>query len=512
MVDVMRMPMRQPNFSVLRSLPTQTAVVRTLASSSSKLEPSSVHLRLTVLDAQFKKSGRYFITFNTAEAERRTDVCDSSSSPHFKQAAHTFPLHGDLDVALASLEVRLTATQLAFSRGATQVGVCRLSLPGGTTVNGAGEECVLTLTSPKGGAAVVGTVTLAWRVEDPHAAQREEAERAAAQREAVEAARAVAARAAEERTAAQRAADLLAAAQRDAAAGAARAAEAEALREMERQTEEAAQRAASLRMAALSVERAAEEKLAWAAAWGLPETTADAAQAVRDDRVAADKAREEEAMEKMAAEEARRVAAEAKREEKERMAVMRRLMAEEEERHVWANQWEAVLDSMIILHRGDGWRVELTGRQLVGLSDAASQTKRGVVAFMQGGRRVVLSAAVAAALRKRLEGRMHERSLEADLVIELPATYRAATASGAATPREPVGHEQQHAGGEAQQQPRGELTSWERGGTPRPSASAPPRDFAIADRPLSQQWRGVFANAGLVRPRGGSAKVAPIDE
>lgn len=483
--------------------------------------PSSCALKVQVSDVSFKKSGRYFLTLTSGEVERRTSVSGSTKAPTFGDD-FAFPLPFDSEdmTSLAFLDLSITVTQLAFSRGATTIGAARLHLGETARVNSGVQEAEAIFASAKG--AILGSARLQWSVQDPRAAERAAeqaaAERAAAEREREERRRSEEALQAAERTALDRAASLLALAQKEADAKQAAAAEAEEIARMELQAEEAARRAASLRMAALAAERAAEEKLAWASAWAggaanpdstttLPALSASASSAalhaVAADRVRRDTEREEQAIARMAAEEERRLAELARREneaaEGERIRrdnLAAALRAEEEQLHAWHSKWETVLDSEVLLRRDDGWRVRLSGRQLVGLSDAVQQTGRSVIAFPDPatGRRVILSAAVAAALRARLEGRMHEtaRSLATALAVELPSALRAATAAGA-----PASTDADAAD---------ELTSWERARQPRPTASAPPG----AERPLSANLRRAVAWAAH---RGsGVNKVVPVLE
>lgn len=505
-------------------------------------QPSSVatspQLRVSIGDAEFKKAGRYFLTLATSDVERRTSVAASSKTPNFSDSDYVFPLPFDSDDAssLAFLELSISVTQLAFSRGATTIGVTRLHLGESAKVNGGTQQAEAIVASAKG--AILGTIQLQWSVEDPAAVERRAAERAAAAREREEQMRAESRRVAAEKETRDRATDLLLEATHEAKAKQAAIAEAEEVARMEEEAEEAARRAAKLQMAALEAERAAEEKLAWAAAWapqtssggigggsaqtgpgpgtgGLPVTwstgagagfltasasmSEEAVRAVTANKVMRDKQREEEAIQRMAAEEEKRLADIARREHEaaeceriRRENLASKLRAEEEEMHAWYNQWESVLDSQVVLHRDDGWSVTLVGRQIVGLHDAMEQAGKGVVAFQDPvtGRRVVLSSAVTKALRTRLEGRMREEpsALATPLSVELPSTLRAATATAAAGPT-------------------GELTSWEKVALARPAASAPNG----GDRPLSSQLRRSLAWAATMRSSSNN-RVVPILE
>ena len=55
---------------------------------------------------------------------------------------------------------------------------------------------------------------------------------------------------------------------------------------------------------------------------------------------------------------------------------------------------EAVLCSRVTMLRDDDLHVELTGRQIVGMSDRAAQSASGLVAFVYQGRRVTLTRTV----------------------------------------------------------------------------------------------------------------------
>ena len=188
-----------------------------------------------------------------------------------------------------------------------------------------------------------------------------------------------------------------------------------------------------------------------------------------------------------AAEEQSRLAALAEAESQARIAAglaaeqrARRAAAEQEA--MISSKWALVLASRVVLSRDDGLRVELTGRQVVGLCDAAARSPSGLVAFMQGGRRVTLSGVVLSALRERVEAKMGEPSdpMATDVTVCLPSTLRAVTAERTPHRVTPL-----------------EVSS------PRHASTAPANRAA---RPLSAQWRRATALVG----RQGS-RVAPAE-
>ncbi len=84
-------------------------------------------------------------------------------------------------------------------------------------------------------------------------------------------------------------------------------------------------------------------------------------------------------------------------------------------------KWERVLATRVLLVRG-GTTIELTGRQIVGLQNAAAVAPGQQVAFMHGGTKVVLSLQAATALRGRLEEKLHAE-MEADALVRAPLSY-----------------------------------------------------------------------------------------
>ncbi len=290
-------------------------------------------LHVTLGEASFGASGRYFITLSAGGTEHRTAVAEESRTPSFPVTTYSFPLSG----ASSKFGLRIAATQLMYSRGSREVGVGSLGV--GELVSRG--ELTVSLAATQLSAAPVGTVKVRWLVDDKAAEAKEAEERAAAER------------AKEEARAAEKAARWAAAA-----------------REME------AKRAAALREA-------------------------------------------EEAALREAAEEAARARADAEREAARRAAEAEAAAAAE--RVSLEARWASLLDSSTVLLTQTvaaededevGVEIELTGRQAVGLSDAAARSSSGMVAFAHAGRRVVLGATAAAALRRSLELQLAEQEAE----------------------------------------------------------------------------------------------------
>ena len=150
-------------------------------------------------------------------------------------------------------------------------------------------------------------------------------------------------------------------------------------------------------------------------------------------------------------------------------------------------------------------RLVLSGKQIVGLHSALQQnTMQRAVAFWSDGKKVRLAAEVVNALRRRLDGRMHERSLDAELVLKLPSSGqpRASTAANMQTVHHSSSNEGDgyHNGGASASPGSSSIGGSSLSSLPelggRYTSSAP------ADhqrRPLSQQWlRATQAQAGGV--------------
>jgi hypothetical protein len=229
---------------------------------------------------------------------------------------------------------------------------------------------------------------------------------------------------------------------------------------------------------------------------------------VEEARLAAEARKEAEVMEAVRQEEERR-AEQVRREEAARLAAAAKLAAaatqaaeaaasQAAQAVAWQGQWARVLASAVVLQRGDGVRIELSGGQVVGLSDALRRSSQRAVAFMHDGVRVRLSADVVQALRGRLDGRMAERPNEHGgldaLVLPLPAgPPRAVTASVIAPSAQGGGS---GSGGDSAAEEH----------DPRLSQTAPARGDALL-RPLSQQWLRATGMSGLAARS--SARVAP---
>jgi len=498
---------------------------------------SGPRLRINLRQVAFEKAGRHYLTLTANGQDLRTEVsADSAKVLNLSKREYDIVLgigEDDLPWKLATLDVRIGAHKLMFSKGAKEIGTGSVSL-GKAVINGEAEECEVQLLEPRS-KSVVGSVRLSWCVDDRDAAERAAAEQAAAEREAAERAeqaRKAAAAAAAEKLAMDRAAQLLASAQKAAVDLAAKKRDAEQEEEDERAALEATKRAQAQHVLALQQKRADEARAAESAAARERSLDAESVANRAAAKLAAERDAEERALLRQQEEEAERVEAElramlkAEEEEAEAAAAQReaeeaalreaervravavKLAADaeaaaaqavkaakakqqwERTRQQWDSKWAAVLESKVVLLRDDGARFELRGRQVVGLCDALRASKKRALAFMHDGVRVTLSSEIAEALRARLDGRMSERSVEGDLFFELPTVMRASTAPFS-TPREvPAAADDNGAGV-----------------LPRHTISAPPRADAVA-RPLSQQ----VVRAAAMYGRRGSSKVAPIAE
>ena len=153
-------------------------------------------LVVSLKEVRFERGGRHYLTFSSASSEVRTDVSASTRVPEYAARDYELPLGAD-SLDLAFLQLRLTATQLLFSRGARDVGNASLTLDpsgGSVPVNGPPKEVVVLLRKSSGAAPVVGTVRLSWRLQDKAAAAAAEAESRGAAVAAVAAAAAAASR------------------------------------------------------------------------------------------------------------------------------------------------------------------------------------------------------------------------------------------------------------------------------------------------------------------------------
>ena len=216
---------------------------------------------------------------------------------------------------------------------------------------------------------------------------------------------------------------------------------------------------------------------------------------------------EEEKAEELAQKEDARVLKAAARIAAAATAAAEAASAAAEEARSWSDKWEEVLASRIVLERDDGsLRLVLSGKQIVGLHSALQQnTMQRAVAFWSDGKKVRLAAEVVNALRRRLDGRMHERSLDAELVLKLPSSGqpRASTAANMQT----VHHHSSNEGENGYYNGGGGVSpgSSSIGGSSLSSlpelggryTSSAPADHQR--RPLSQQWlRATQAQAGGV--------------
>ena len=227
------------------------------------------------------------------------------------------------------------------------------------------------------------------------------------------------------------------------------------------------------------------------------------------EREAAARRVEEEKAEELAQKEDARVLKAAARIAAAATAAAEAASAAAEEARTWSDKWEEVLSSRIMLEREDGsMRLVLSGKQIVGLHSALQQnTMQRAVAFWSDGKKVRLAAEVVNALRRRLDGRMHERSLDAELVLKLPSSGqpRASTAANMQT----VHHHSSNEGDGSYMYGAGGVSpggSSSIGGSSLTSSlpelggrytSSAPADHQR--RPLSQQWlRATQAQAGGV--------------
>ena len=449
--------------------------------------------------------------------ERRTDVSEDSRSPTFKDVLHAFPLDavaGDTQ----HVELKLGATQLQFSRGAKEVGVACLKLadlPEPLECNGKAVQCKMDLVAKRG--ANLGTIAVTLLLEDRAAveraaaekaaaawkaaaekakAEREAAEKAAAEKAAAEAAaaaekvaaeKATAEKAAAEKAAAEKAAAEKAAAEKVAAEKAAveKAAAEKAAAERVAAERLAAERAAAEKEEAARVaaekaaaERAAAEKAAADRAAAERLAAQAAAERAAAETAAAIAAAEQAAAERAAAEQAAAKRAAVEQAEAQRAAAVARAAAEEREQEDRLKKWELVLASRVVVQKS-GHNIELSGRQVIGLSEAAASSSNGMVAFMMGERRVILSSQVASVLRSKVEARMNEpveswhvghvAEPTVDQMLETVDTsdVRAATAAPQQKQREASPSDEDQAARHAT----------------APGGGAAPR------RPLSQRWR-----------------------
>ena len=494
----------QSTGSVLRSL--SSAVPNHLVLPLGRSGPT---LRVTINDVRFRSSGRHYLTLSAEGQDARTDVSDSLKAPSFKSRDHSFFVSMN---SLSSLGLTVTAHKLMFSKGSKAIGAASISLSH-AVVNGVVAECEASLVCLKT-RNEIGTVSLTWHVDDRAAAEKAMAEKAAAAAK-VEQARAEAERDAAERAAMERAAMYLAEAQQSVHKRAAAAKASTRLEDDQRAAAESMRRTQTLHASEIASRRATEERAASAAMQRREAMMAPAAAEAQ--HLAADKRAEAMALEQQEAEEARRARraqAEAqKKEEQERAAMVRRAKeaaaaaeaaarvaeqaaADVSERLSWRDKWEKLLDSRVVLLRPDGARFVLSGRQVVGLSDALRRaTTRRAVAFVHEGQRVCLPVDALEALRTRLDARMHEQTLEADLTFEIPAESRANTAPMAGVLGTPEG--------DAALAARMAVLE-------RISTSAPPRGEP-SPRALSQhaaQWLRAHSPRNGVRRAGGN-KVAP---
>ena len=394
--------------------------------STSDAQPSQPFgLHLALRSVSVKAAGRYFVTLSSTGPDRqehRTEVSDVDSCyPAFKPTIYTFRV-SDPEAEM----ITVSATKLAFSRGAVEVGRVHMSVAALLACREGGfQECTLELPD------AAGHVQLAWT--DDRAAVEEQAAAdemvAAAERlltaelEAVE--KQTAQRRVEEQAAAEQAEAEHAAAEQ-AVAEEERAAEELAVTEQAAVEQVAAKRAAAGQAAAeqaAAAERAAAEQQAaeWLAAGLVAQEKADEAAVI--------------ALQE-AAEQARlsRGQREAERQEAARTATQEQL------RRVIDNvsaKWESVLAAPVTLTRDDGLRIELTGRQVVGISDRAKESQSSLVAFMQAGRRITLSTSVVEALRVQVEAQMDHRTVQG-LQLSLPSAPRAATAAATSSTTDPI--------------------------------------------------------------------------
>ena len=356
-------------------------------------------LRVTISEASFSKTGRYYLSVGSANgnAEYRTGVSDAEGLHHTFASSFDFVL-GDNEF---DLELRVKATRLAAPssrlpdlspRGimanlineaqgnaydapaqssavegagekVQEIGLNRLTLADLlSTPQRAGsssKEHRLRLVCPTRGTPV-GHVMLSWSLEDRQAEAMEAAERAA---------------------------------------------------ELQRQDKAAAEAAEQERVQrAVRERRAAEKAVA---------KTAAAAQA--------EAARAAQAAAEAAAQAAAQASAQA--------------AAEDFDRHHLEAKWQDVLNSysvMLWLPQGTSPQtILLTARQAVGLSDAAAKRASGRVAFVHSGLRVHLTSAVATLLRQKVEAKLlltsseiEEDSEEPILVpTACPVSQRASTAA-----------------------------------------------------------------------------------
>lgn len=299
--------------------------------------------------ASFESPGRYFLTLTAPDGtEHRTEV-SSEESRHPKFQAKIYSLgisRSDAEAPLAPLKVG--ATRLAFSRGATEVGSASVACAALLAARTGVQQHTLELTAQKGSSSThIGTVVLEYTYEDA----AEEARKLAERREAEAA----------ERAAFEQA--------------------------------EAERRAIAAEEAARAAREQAEEEAVLAA-----QLAAESARLEAEDR----KAQEADQLRLTAMAKAAMAAAATQQ------AAVEELLRAEAERARTLRRWRRILASPVHLLRDDGLIIELTGRQVVGLEGKSSQSPSGLVAFEQGTRRITLSGAVLAKMRQRVEARMQE--------------------------------------------------------------------------------------------------------
>ena len=109
-------------------------------------EAQPARLRVSLIEAKFEKTGKYYATLSVGGDAKRTDVNEeASTSVSWKQGLHSWPLatSSGSGYDLKAMEVAIAITQLLFSKGDKKVAgaavrladLKRVPVPGGKPVS-----------------------------------------------------------------------------------------------------------------------------------------------------------------------------------------------------------------------------------------------------------------------------------------------------------------------------------------------------------------------------------------
>ena len=87
-------------------------------------EAQPARLRVSLIEAKFEKTGKYYATLSVGGDAKRTDVNEeASTSVSWKQGLHSWPLETSSGSGydLKAMEVAIAITQLLFSKGDKKV-------------------------------------------------------------------------------------------------------------------------------------------------------------------------------------------------------------------------------------------------------------------------------------------------------------------------------------------------------------------------------------------------------